>query len=397
VVGWIDSRIGVAGDMLLGSCLAAGADLDAVRSAVAAVSDGFLDVHSSPVHRGGLQATSAHILISPDADRVTPRNLADIVNVLETADVGQRVRNAAIEVFTELAAAEAQCHGCAIAEVHFHELGAWDTIGDVVGVLTAWESLGWPRATASEIGVGSGVIDTAHGPLSVPGPAVATLLVRSGAPSQAGPLPMEAATPTGAALVAYLCEGRWGPQPAMTIRQVGLGAGDADPAGVANVTRVMVGTPLPGTGSADHDVVELTCNVDDLDPRLWPNVLASLLEDGALDCWHTGITMKQGRPARQLFVLCTPQDASAMRSAIFSLIPTLGVRWRLLQREVLDRHFIEVTVAGHRIAVKVGFHHGLPRTATPEWRDVERTSRALGIPAREVLAKAQSAALQATE
>ncbi len=331
--------------------------------------------------------------MAPAADRATHRNLNDITALLQTADLEQRVKDGALAVFTEIAAAEAQCHGTAIDEVHFHELGAWDTIGDVVGVLAAWDSLGWPRATASEIGVGAGIVHTSHGPLSVPGPAVSTLLARAGAPSLAGPLPMEATTPTGAALVAYLCEGRWGPQPAMRVHAVGLGAGTADPAGVANVTRVMVGVGATPTADSNSEVVELTCNVDDLDPRLWPSVVASLLDCGALDCWHTAITMKHGRPAHQLFVLCAPEQAAALRSAVFSLTPTLGVRWRLLQREMLDRHFVEVTVGGHPIAVKVGFQHGSPRTATPEWRDVERVAQSLQVPARQILAQAASAAL----
>ncbi len=398
-MAWIDARIGIAGDMLLGACLAAGADLNAVQHAVHQVTGGVVKVQARREQRCGLAATRAVVTIDQDAPAVGHRNLADITRILRTAELAPDVCDSAIAVFTLIAEAEAECHGSPVAEVHFHEVGAWDTIADVVGVLTAWRSLGCPQATGSLVGVGAGLISTEHGTLSVPAPAVAALLTRAGAPSAAGPLHREAATPTGAALLAHLCDGRWGEQPPMSTSVMGFGAGSADPPHVANVTRVILGQPLstgePTAGNSEPaTIVELTCNIDDLDPRAWPSIVAALLARGALDCWHAPITMKRGRPGRQLFVLCHSDQAGRLREAIFDQTPTLGVRWRHVDREVLDRHFLQVTIDGHPIAVKVGFHGGRATTIQPEWRDVERAAAALNQPVRTVLAQAQSEALR---
>ena len=185
----------------------------------------------------------------------------------------------------------------------------------------------------------------------------------------------------------------------MTATRSGYGAGSADPTEAANVTRLILGTPLPnaaGTDPACEELVELTCNVDDLDPRAWPSVVEAALAQGALDCWHVGVTMKHGRPARQVFVLCRPEDATRLRQLLFTHTTTLGVRWRSTSRQVLDRRFVEVVVQGQPIAVKIGESDGVRTVAQPEWRDVERAARVLGQPARVVLAYAQAAALKAS-
>jgi uncharacterized protein (TIGR00299 family) protein len=380
--------------MLLGALIDAGADADAVRTAVQSVSNGDAEVTFDRVTRHGFAAIKATVTTPAEGrheDVGGQRGLADIVAMIDAAGLAGPVVAAAVEVFTAIGEVEAQRHGCALTEVHFHEVGALDTIADVVGCVAAWHSLGWPAATTSMIGVGRGVVGAAHGPMSVPAPAVAGLLAQAGAPTWAGPLPREATTPTGAALVARLTDG-WGDLPAMVLRSQGFGAGSADPPGVANLTRVVLGEALaaaPRGADEPDQVVELRCNVDDLDPRVWPSVLDTLLAEGALDAWLTPITMKRGRPAQMLTVLCRPLDAPGLRRRIFDVTPTFGVRWQHLAREVLDREWQEVDVLGHPLAVKVGRRAGEVVTVQPEWRDVERLAAELGLPARVVLERAK--------
>lgn len=397
VIAWVDARVGVAGDMLAGACVAAGADAEAVRAAVADVSRGEVDIRFDHVTRGGLSATHAHVALLSDT-RPAHRNLSDIVGLLDRSCLDSRVRAAATAVFTDIAEVEAVCHGVAVEQVHFHEVGAWDSIADVVAVLVAWATLGWPEATSSEVGVGSGMVSGGHGPLSVPAPAVAGLLARSGLPSWSGPLPFEAATPTGVALLAHLTVHRQAAMPPMVMKRSGFGAGSADPAGIANITRVIVGEPTVGADSQHSDVggtedlVELQANIDDLDPRAAPGVVAALLDVGALDAWWTPITMKRGRPALQLGVLCRDGAAADLMAVIYRLTPTLGVRWHSVQRHALDRRWESVVVRGERIAVKLGLWRGQVVTCQPEWREVQHAAEVLDEAPRAVLAQASAQA-----
>lgn len=397
-VAWLDCRIGVAGDMLLGALVDAGADAAAVSDAVGAVSRGAVAVRFERVRRAGFAAVRAIVEARGDAGRPEQhRGLAEIEAMIARAGLEPSVADSAIAVFRAIGDVEAERHGCALAEVHFHEVGALDTIADVVGAMAAWHSLGWPAATASVVGVGAGVVSASHGPMSVPAPAVTGLLTRAGAPSWAGPLAREATTPTGAALVTFLAAS-WGDQPPMTVRAQGFGAGSADPPGVANVTRVLVGAPLPSDDRAAPGplVAEVRANVDDLDPRVWPSVIDALLADGALDAWLTPITMKHGRPAQCVTVLCAVDRVAHVRARIFELTPTLGVRWQELPREVLDREWVAVPVLGHQVAVKVGRRAGVVVTTQPEWRDVQRVAQEVGMPARTVLELAKQAVKDVT-
>lgn len=402
-VMWIDARVGVAGDMLMAALVAAGADAEAVAAAVATATGGLATVAFEPAVRAGISATSARVATSQAHQ--PHRGLADIVAILTASGLAPDVVADATAVFERLARVEAAIHGCDVSEVHFHELGALDTIADVVGVLTAWRSLGRPEATCSEVAVGSGTVRIAHGEMSVPAPAVAALLAEAGAPSLAGPLPREATTPTGAALVAHLCDDRWGPQPAMRTTAQGFGAGGSDVSGVPNVTRVVVGSVNRGDSDAPAALgrspadaatgaarlVELQCNIDDLDPRLWPEVLDQLLAAGALDAWHAPITMKHGRPGQMLAVLCEPDRADAMTALIFANTTTFGVRRHEVSRVALERHWVPVDVDGQTVRVKIGGLDGTQITAQPEWRDVVAAADALGMPAREVLRRAREA------
>jgi len=203
----------------------------------------------------------------------------------------------------------------------------------------------------------------------------------------AGPAGFESATPTGAALLTTLVDG-WGDLPAMTVRRTAVGAGGHDPDDHPNVTRLVLGDAV----TADTEALLVECNVDDLDPRLWPHVLQRLLEAGAQDAWLTPVLMKKGRPAHTVAVLTTEASAAVVRAVLFAETTTLGLRETPLRKHALARSFSEVTVDGHVIRVKNAWYDGDLVTSQPEWEDVAAAARALGRPAREVLARAQTSA-----
>ncbi len=339
-----------------------------------------------PVSRNGFAATRVHVEV---ADSSTHRTWRDIEALLGAAGLADPVRARAHATFERLAVAEAAVHGTSPADVDFHEVGALDAIADVVGVCAGLEHLGLDALVVSAVAVGSGRVRGAHGEMPVPPPAVVELL--RDVPSYAGPGERELCTPTGAALLTSQATG-YGPQPAMTVRSVGVGAGGRDPGTHANVLRLLLGDPAaaPTTGSATGLLV-LEANVDDLDPRLWPNVIAALLAAGASDAWLTPIVMKKGRPAHTLSALVTADGADAVRTEIFRQTSTIGLREITVGKTALERRMRTVRVDGHDIAVKLALHDGQVVNAQPEYEDVSRAATATGRPAKEVLADAVAA------
>jgi uncharacterized protein (TIGR00299 family) protein len=290
-------------------------------------------------------------------------------------------------------------------------VGALDAIADVVGVSAGLVHLGLDRLVVSPVAVGSGSVRGAHGSMPVPPPAVAELL--RGVPSYAGPETaprLELCTPTGAALLVAHATA-YGAQPAMTVTSIGVGAGGRDPAGHANVLRLLVGEgistgSITGSGGSLRDASSLgssgqaiegggplviETNVDDLDPRLWPGILSTLLEAGASDAWLTPILMKKGRPAHTLHALVSAERADAVRRAIFRHTSTIGVRELRIGKSALDREMRTVQVDGHDIAVKLARLDGEVVNAQPEYEDVARVASATGRPVKDVLAAAVAA------
>lgn len=380
---WVDASAGASGDMLLGALVGAGVPLDLVRDAVDAVAPEPVTLRAEPVRRGGLAATRVHVEV---ADSSVHRTWHHVRELLSHGTLDPIVRDLALATFERLARAEAAVHGVAPEEIHFHEVGALDAIADVVGVCAGFAHLGADQVVVSPVAVGSGTIEAAHGTLPVPPPAVAELL--RGVPTQAGPGTGELCTPTGAALLTTLATA-YGPQPAMTVETIGVGAGGRDPQGHANVVRIFRGlesrSPAAGTGP-----LLLECNIDDLDPRVWPAVIAALLEAGAADAWLTPILMKKGRPAHTLSALVDTGAAAAVRTAIFRHTTTIGLREQPVAKHALEREMVAVEIDGARIAVKLARHEGVVVNAQPEYDDVARAAAQLGRPVNDVLTEAQA-------
>jgi pyridinium-3,5-bisthiocarboxylic acid mononucleotide nickel chelatase len=390
---WVDASSGASGDMLLGALAGAGVPLEVMQRAVDAVSPEPVSLRVEAVTRNGFAATRVHVDVADSAEH---RSWRDVRTLLLESVLGGDVRDLALRVFERLATAEGAVHGEDPMDVHFHEVGALDAIADVVGACAGMAHLAPTAVVVSPIAVGSGSVRTAHGSLPVPPPAVAALL--TGVPSYAGPdgaPPTELCTPTGAALLTTLATS-YGPQPPMATRHVGVGAGGRDPEGHANVLRLLVGDAVERPDGPDELLV-LETNVDDLDPRLWPEVITAVLASGALDAWLTPILMKKGRPAHTFRALAGPDAADEVRRTIFRETTTIGIREYPVARHALPRELTTVSVDGVEVAVKLARLDGVVVTAQPEYDDVVRAAHILGRPVREVLAEALAAARSATQ
>ena len=379
---WVDASAGASGDMLLGALVGAGVPVAVLQEAVDAVAPEPIALRVEEVRRGGLAATRVHVDVT---DSTVHRSWHHVRELLGHGTLDAPVRDLALAAFERLAVAEAAVHGYPADEVHFHEVGALDAIADVVGVCAGIVHLGASSVTVSPVAVGSGTVQTAHGVLPVPPPAVAELL--RGVPTHAGLVPMELCTPTGAALLTTLATA-YGPQPAMTVDAIGVGAGGRDPEGHANVLRLFTGAPAGATTDAGPLLLE--CNVDDLDPRVWPAVIAALLDAGASDAWLTPILMKKGRPAHTLSALVDGGRAADVRAAIFRQTTTIGLREQPVRKHALAREMVEVEVGGQPVAVKLARHGDVVVNAQPEYDDVVRAAAALGRPVNDVLAEASA-------
>ena len=391
MIGWLDCASGVAGDMLLGALVDVGVPLQTLQQAVDDVTPEPVVLRPETVHRAGLRATRVHV---EGTDSATHRTWGDVRGLLDRSTLETPVRDAATAVFAHLARAEAQVHGTDTDDVQFHEVGALDAIADVVGACAGLAALGLRELHCSPVAVGAGTARAAHGRIPVPVPAVVALL--TGAPTYGGPADVELTTPTGAALLAGHV-GTWGTQPPMRVTASGTGAGGRDLPGQPNVVRLLVGEPLAAPSShapaQDEDPwLVLETNVDDLDPRIWPHVLATLLATGAADAWLTPVLMKKGRPAHTLHVLAEPAVAAAVARVVFTETSAIGLREVPVRKHALERESRSVDLDGHRVAVKVARLGGAVVNVQPEYEDVVRAAAVLGRPVKEVLARAASLA-----
>ncbi len=420
---YIDCFSGVAGDMLLGALIDAGVPLAEVRGALGSLAIDAETVWTERVTRAGLAATkfcvrgedAAHAPgrrapathTHDDAPGDQPhdhshgdtshdpaqphRTVAEIASLIEGSALSRTGKNRAVRLFNRLAEAEAAVHDTTIDRVHLHEVGALDSIIDIVGTVHAIEQLGVDRIEASPLNVGGGTIRSAHGVYPVPAPA--TLRLLRDTPVYAGPQQVELVTPTGALLVTDYAS-VFGPLPAMRVNRIGYGAGARDLAGTPNVTRVVLGqadgAPGARTPGGDH-VVVIEAEVDDMNPQFFGGLLESLLSDGALDAFYTPIYMKKGRPGTLITVIAPPAAREALSAALFRGTTTIGVRYRDAAREVLARETVVVPTPAGEIRVKVARRDGQVANAAPEFDDCARAAAATGRPVKEIHALAISA------
>ncbi len=371
--------------MILGALLELGAPARSVRETLAKLGIEGLRMRVSRVRRGAFAA--AYVSFPAPVRNAAERRFSAIRKLLESASLPDRVRARSLDVFTRLARAEARVHGIDVEDVHFHELGAADAIGDVVGVCSALELLGVDIVTASPLPLGRGQTRTDHGIIPLPAPATIELL--QGVPTYPAEVEWETVTPTGGALLASLAVA-FGPMPPMVLDGQGFGAGDDRKGPLPNVLRACLGRPLDALAS---DVVSvLETNLDDMNPEHLPYLLERLLAEGALDASLTPLSMKKGRPGQLLRVIARPADRERLARRILLESSALGVRFSEVPRLILARETVEVGTPYGRIAVKRARLPDGRHDVAPEYEACASAARKHRVPLAEVYRAAERAA-----
>ncbi|MDZ7615921.1 MAG: nickel pincer cofactor biosynthesis protein LarC [Patescibacteria group bacterium] len=364
-IAYFDCASGISGDMTLGALVDAGADLDAMNRAIHSLGLPGCRLVAQEVKKHALRATQVTVEYTPEHKH---RHLHHILAMLDAAELTGRQRQTARQIFTRLAEAEAKVHGCAIEKVHFHEVGAADSIADVVGAAVGLDLLGVDRVVASPVTTGHGRVRIAHGEVSIPAPATAELLC--GIPVAESRIEGELTTPTGAAILATLAE-RFGPMPSMTIVRVGCGAGQMDLPEQANVLRLILGEVADAD---EEEVCMVETNLDDTSGEMIGHAVMRLWQTGALDVFTTAIQMKKNRPGATISVLCRTADAPAVEAVLFRETSTLGVRRWPVARQVLARREHRVATPWGDIEGKIAFPPGGPPRFSPEFESCRRVA-----------------------
>jgi pyridinium-3,5-bisthiocarboxylic acid mononucleotide nickel chelatase len=385
---YIDAIAGVAGDMLLGALVDAGASLERVRTGLDGLGVDGLEVASERVQRHGLSATALRVL-APEEH--VHRDWAAVRELLDRARLPSRARARARDTFRRLAEAEGRVHGIAPERVQFHEVGAIDALVDVCGVALALEELDIDRVACSPLPLGRGLVSAAHGVLPLPAPATVELL--RGAPVYGVDTDFEFVTPTGAALVRALAGETFGPVPQLVLDGVGYGAGTAELAERPNVVRVLIGTPAADRVTVPRrPAVLVECTLDDIAGELVADAAEACITAGALDTWLAPAQMKKGRPGFVLTAVARPEHEPGVAEAMLRHTTTLGVRTTQVSRWELERERRTVTIDGQAVAVKLGRLDGEVVNLAPEHDDVVRAAAALGRPTKAVWAAAWATA-----
>ncbi len=382
-LAYLDCASGASGDMMLGALVDAGVDLAELNAAIESLGLPGCHLEAREVTKKGFRATQVSVLYEPEHAH---RHLADILKLIDAGRLTDRQRETARRIFTRLAECEARVHGTTIEEVHFHEVGAADSIADIVGSAVGWDLLGVERIVASPVPTGSGSVTIDHGKCGIPTPATAELL--KGIPLAESSVRGELTTPTGAAILATLVDS-FGPLPAMTVGQIGYGAGQADWPEQANVLRLLVGEATANEPAEQIWLVET--NLDDISGELIGYCTTRLWDAGVLDVYTTAIQMKKNRPGVTLSILCHARQVEAVESVLFEETTTLGVRRWPVDRRVLDRQPHGVRTSFGPIEGKLKWlDDGTPRFA-PEFESCRQAAAQHKTPLQEVYEAAQKA------
>ncbi|MGI8801925.1 MAG: nickel pincer cofactor biosynthesis protein LarC [Solirubrobacteraceae bacterium] len=390
-LAYVDAIAGVAGDMLLGALLDAGADPARVAAGLRRLGLPGLELVTAAEERHGIAACRVvSVAAPPDPDRPEPsRTWADVRALIDAGDLPERARARSQAVFAALARAEGRVHGVPAEAVHFHEVGALDAIGDVCAIALALDELDVDELACSSLPAARGLLQSAHGTLPLPAPATLELLrgaLLHGVDGEA-----ELVTPTGAAVIAALAV-EHGPLPPLRLESVGYGAGARTLADRPNVVRVLIGRRVPAAAGGHGAAVLIETNLDDLSPELVPAAAERCFAAGALDVWVVPVQMKKGRPGVVFSALARPEDEEPVARAVLLETSALGVRVTPARRWELERSWSAVEVAGERVRVKLGALDGRTVNAAPEYDDCLAVARRTGRPLKAVWAAALAAA-----
>ena len=385
-VAYFDCASGISGDMTLGAMIDAGVDPNQLNDAIGSLGLPGCRILANESHKNGFRATQVTVEYEPEHAH---RHLSDILGMIDQGRLSDRQKDIARRIFTRLAEAEAKVHGTSVEKVHFHEVGAADSIADIVGTAVGWDILGIERAVASPVPTGTGTVKIAHGRCAIPAPATAELL--RGIPLAECSVPFEMTTPTGAAILATLIDS-FGPLPAMTVQEIGYGSGQRDLDDRPNVLRLMLGEVEESASGSVQDVVcVLDTNIDDLSGELIGHCITRLWDAGALDVYTTAIQMKKNRPGVQLTVLCRPDDIEQIEQIVFTETSTLGIRRHMADRHTLRRRAHQVETSFGTVDGKLAWLPDGSIRFSPEFDSCQRLARQKAVALRLVYESAQRA------
>jgi uncharacterized protein (TIGR00299 family) protein len=387
---YFDCFSGISGDMTLGALIDAGLPLGELKRALGSLAVAGYDISTKRVLRAGVSATQFVVHEHQhDHDHHHPhRHLAAIFTLIDGSALSPAGRDRAKQLFQRLAEAEASIHQMPIEKVHLHEVGALDSIIDIVGAVFGLEWFGADRIVASALNVGGGMVDTAHGHFPVPAPATVKLL--GDAPIYGGSVQQELVTPTGALIVSSYASS-FGPIPRMTVEHVGYGAGGRDIPSTPNVLRVVVGR-AEGEGHAQAERVSvIECEIDDMNPQIFGVAMDRLYAAGALDVFYVSVQMKKNRPGTLLTVVAPPERRAALADVIFRETTTIGLRHYDVDRECLRREIVNVETPIGAVRFKVAWRDGRIINAVPEFDDCVRLATAHNLSVKDVQALAVKA------
>lgn len=376
-IAYFDCPFGASGDMVLGALVDAGCPLAAIEDALRALGVPGWRLEARTVERAGLRGT--HLVVETDPE-VRFHDLGELLAPIKRSTLAESVKERVAAILRRLAEAESRVHRVPVEAVHFHEVGAFDTLVDVVGAVSGLDALGIEAVHVSAFPLGGGTVETAHGRLPVPAPATVELL-RGFAVYDNG-VRAELVTPTGAAILTTLATR--GPAPPMTLQAVGWGAGTRELA-IPNVLRVLIGETAGVVGAETETLAAVETTIDDMSPQLYEPLMERLLEAGALDVYLTPVIMKRSRPGIVLTALVPPGRVAELAALLFRETTTIGVRWREFQRARLPRELVRVETAFGPVTFKVSRLGGRVVTVTPEFEEVRRIAREHDRPVREVL------------
>jgi uncharacterized protein (TIGR00299 family) protein len=406
---YFDCFAGAAGDMILGALLDAGLPFDELKRALGSLAVEGWDVSVDRVIKTGVTATKfrVHEHVHAHGSEREGRHhqhyhLKHIFAAIERSALNEAGKAKAVTMFQRLAEAEAAIHGTTLDKVHLHEVGALDSIIDIVGAVFALEWFTADRIVVSPMNVGGGMVTSAHGVFPVPAPA--TLALLKNAPVYSSGLQAELLTPTGALILTEYAH-QFGPVPSMKIDRVGYGAGDREFKETPNVVRVLVGEAAddvrPATagavvdsGAASMKVIVIECEIDDMNPQIFGVLMDKLYAAGALEVFYCAVQMKKNRPGTLMTVVATPEQRDTMTEIVFRESTTIGVRYQELVRECLDREMVTVTTPVGPVRFKVARRNGRLFNAQPEFDDLAKLSHERGIPIKDVQALAHKAWLE---
>src|SRR5271170_2303869 len=381
-LAYFDCFSGIGGDMTLGALVDAGCPVELLRSGLRGLDVPGWELTAEKVWKNGMAATYVRV---KTADTSKHRSLGAILEILEKSRLAPVVRHRASAIFQKLGEAEARVHDVPVEKIHFHEVGAVDAIVDIVGACIGFHALGIEKFACSPLNVGGGTAKMAHGVLPVPAPATARLLL--GKPTYSNGVLKELVTPTGAAIVATLCDA-FGPQPPMSVSAIGYGAGTADLESQPNVLRLMVGEAAEKAAGSDETIRVLEANLDDMNPQIYGYFLEKALAAGALDVFATAVQMKKNRPGMLVTVLCKPQEAEKLTKLLFEETTTLGVRSHSAERRILPREWVKVATEFGEVRMKVARVNGRIEHASPEFEDCRKLAVQKNVPLHRIMEEA---------